>query len=405
MRILAINTVYNRASTGKIAAILHADLRARGHESMVAYGRFPVDSESTYRIGWTWETYLHVMQSRLLGVTGRGSVLGTVRLKRFISAFRPEVIHLHNTHGYYVHFYQLLDHIRREKIPVIWTLHDNWPLTGQCCFFNECNKWQTGCGDCPQLRDYPRSWFLDRTHSEWKHKTEAIAALADLTLVTPSGWLADQVRHSSLRNRPVKVIYNGIDTEKTFFPRDRNAIHARLKIPEGNSVVLSVSDDFSVARKGASHVLEMARHFCGRKISVLIVGWNKSNAGLPPNVIALPPTTDQAELAAFYSAADVFCITSLSDNFPTVVLEAAACGTPVVGFDVGGIPEQLAHGIGACVPRQDDVELAKTVLAVLTAPAKFDRATCRQIALRSFDQKVMLQNYLALYKEITERTN
>ena len=399
MRVLQINTVFNRASTGKIAAVIQSGLLAGGHESAVAYGRYPIQGPNLYRIGWGWEVYLHVLQARLTGLSGCSSVLGTTLLKRYISAFKPDVVHLHNIHGYYVHCYNLLEHLKRENIPVVWTLHDCWPFTGHCAYYEDCEKWICGCGDCPKIKTYPNSWFFDRSAEEYEQKKRSINALSKLILVTPSGWLASAVRRSFLQEKPVRVIYNGIDTKKIFYPRDRIEARRKLGISSGNSVLLALSDDFTEIRKGAKYIIELAKLLLGKKVSIVMVGVKGQCEGLPANVIALPATNNQDELAEYYSAADVFCITSVSDNFPTVVLEAAACGAPTIGFQVGGIPEQLSLGIGECVPPFDILALHNAAMGVFDNPSKYSREACRALAVKHFDRTVMLNNYISLYRE------
>ncbi|HEK86159.1 MAG TPA: glycosyltransferase [Candidatus Aminicenantes bacterium] len=401
MRILTINSVYNSGSTGKIIAAIHKGLLERRYVSSIAYGRGQVVNEpGVYRIGWDWEVRLHALHTRLLGTVGHGSILGTRRLMKYMDEFKPDVIHLHNIHGYFVNVYMLIDYIRQKKIPVVWTLHDNWVFTGRCGYFYECERWKSGCGDCPNLAEYPATLFFDRSASEWKRKREAFCSILGLVLTSPSQWLADDVRLSFLGDKWIEVVPNGIDTQNTFYPRDRNVVRQKLGIPQTQPVVLAVALDFTNERKGGKYVIELAKALERDNIKILIVGWIGNANNLPPNVIVLPPTRNQHELAEFYSAADVFVITSRGENFPTVVLESLACGTPVVGFRVGGIPEQVKEHCGITVAPGQIGELREAVLYILSNRNTFARELCRKTAVEKYSNEVMIEKYIGIYRRL-----
>lgn len=406
MRVLTINSVYNSGSTGKIAAAIHKGLLERGHISSIAYGRGEVVNDpGVYHIGWDWEVKLHVLHTRLFGTVGHGSILGTIQLLKYMDKFKPDVVHFHNIHGYFVNVYMLVDYIRQKEIPVVWTLHDDWAFTGRCGYFYECERWKRGCGDCPNLAEYPSTLFLDRSAGEWKRKRKAFCSIQRLVLTPPSQWLADDVRRSFLGDKWIEVVPNGIDTQDTFYPRDRNELRQKIGISQTQPVVLAVAPDFTNERKGGKYVIELANAVEKDNIKVLIVGWKGDTNSLPPNVIALPPTQNQHELAECYSAADVFVITSRGENFPTVVLESLACGTPVVGFKVGGIPEQANGHCGITVTPGDVVELRKGVLRVLSKRDSFVRKSCRKTAVEKYSNQVMIEKYISIYRELLKYRN
>lgn len=403
MRILSINSVYSFGSTGKIATAIHKGLLERGFISSVAYGRGQVIYEpNLYRIGWAWEVNLHALHTRIFGTVGHGSYFGTKKLLNYISKFKPDVIHLHNIHAYYINVYLLFDYIRRNDIPVVWTLHDDWPFTGRCAYFYECEKWKSGCGGCPKLSEYPKTIFIDRSAGEWKRKQKAFYTIPRLVLTPPSQWLANDLQSSFLGNKQIKVVPNAIDTETIFYPRERNILRRKLGISSTQHVVLAVAPDFNNERKGGKYILELAKAVEIDNLKILIVGWKGDNNNLPANVIAIPPTKNQNELAEYYSSADVFVITSIAENFPTVVLESLACGTPVVGFKVGGIPEQIKEHCGIVVTPKDVGELRKGVLNVISNPSSFARECCRKTAVEDYSSSVMVERYVSIYRELME---
>lgn len=401
MKILLINSVYNYGSTGKIVAAIHKGLLERSYVSSVAYGRGQVVYEpGVYRIGWNWEFKLHAIHTRLFGTVGHGSIFGTKKLLKYLDHFKPQVIHLHNIHGYFVNVYMLIDYIRKKDIPVVWTLHDDWAFTGRCGYFYECNKWKSGCGNCPNLYEYPSTFFFDRSADEWKNKRKAFSSLPQLVLTPPSQWLADDVRRSFLSDKFIEVVPNGIDTQNTFYPRDRNVLRQRIGISQTQPVVLTVAPDFTNERKGGNYIIELAKEVEKDNIRVLIIGWKSDTNNLPQNVIALPPTQNQHELAECYSAADVFVITSRSENFPTVVLESLACGTPVVGFKVGGIPEQIKGGCGITIEPGEVGDLRKGVHHILSNSNYFSRDYCRETAVEKYSSQVMIEKYISIYMKL-----
>ena len=410
MRVLQINSHYDQGGAGKIVANIHRMLLAdQNVESYVAFGRGkPAEEPNIYRFDTKAEVYASAFFSRYIGLNGWWNWIGTWRLLRYIKRIRPDVIHLHTLHGYYVNFHLLFRYIRKHNIPCLWTFHDCHAFTGNCGYYFTCHMWKKGCGDCPRLSEYPASFCFDFTRYMWDHKKKWFTGTGiDMIVVTPSQWLARKVRESFFSKYPCKVIYNGIDSAKNFYPRNYSACRKKYHFSEDDQIILGVAVDFQDPRKGGVYILELARAL--QETKVILVGWNKKNDALLDglsNVITIPATENQDILADYYSLADVFVIPSLAENYPTTGLEAMACGTPVVGFNVGGISEQLVGGCGIAVPSGDQEALNEAVKEVLHSVKCGDGQylkgrTLAQIIQKNNSEYGMVLKYRELYAELT----
>ncbi len=407
MRILQINSHYDQGGAGKIVANIHRMLlKDENVQSYVAFGRGKIPEDpNTYRFDTQAEVYLSAFLSRYVGLNGWWNWIGTWKLLRYMDRVKPDVIHLHTLHGYYVNFNLLFRYIHKHHISCIWTFHDCHAFTGNCGYYFNCHKWKTGCGNCDRLLEYPTSRFFDFTKYMWNRKKKLVAG-TDLTIVTPSQWLASKVRESFFKQFPCKVIYNGIDTVKMFYPKNASACRRKYHFSEDDRIILGVAVDFQDSRKGGVYILEMARALQDTK--VILVGWNKKNDKLIediPNVIPLPATGNPEILTDYYSMADVFVIPSLAENYPTTGLEAMACGTPVVGFDVGGISEQMKEGCGLVVPSGDQEAFNEAVRTVLHSVKCGDGRFLKGPRLAQIIQKDNSERGMAIkYRELYEDT-
>lgn len=369
MKILQINSHYNQGGAARIVACIHRQLLRDGEKSYVAFGRGTIPSEpNVYRFDSPAEIYFSALASRVSGVNGWGNRAATRRLLRFMDRMRPDVIHMHALHGYYLNLPMLFDYINEHDLPCVWTFHDCHAFVGNCGYFFECRRWQEGCGDCPHVSGYPASLFLDFTSFMWRRKKELFTAGSRKVIVTPSDWLTGEARKSFMGQYPCMTIRNGIDVANTFFPRDRQACRKKYGYDPEEKLILGIATGYGDPRKGAKYIIQIAKEMAA-EAKVILVGWERKNDDLlksgGDNIIPLP-TTDSAEmLAEYYSMADVFVLPSLAENYATVTLESMACGTPVVGFDVGGIPEQLAGGRGIVVKAGDQRAFADAVRRVL----------------------------------------
>ncbi len=405
--ILQINTAYGRGGAAAVARLLHLAINGPGtgcHSTYAfARGPRPGDDASTRRFGGGIDTLVHGSLTRLSGIEGRGTARPTRRLNDLIDRGRFDIVHLHNLHGYYLDFPVLLRRLGTAGTPLVWTLHDCWPMTGKCPFFGDCRAWQDGCGDCRHLDGYPKSFF-DSTRTMWNRKKDLFSSLPNLTLVTPSRWLAGVVRDSFLGDREVRVINNAVDTE-VFRPlgAPKSDLRRELGLPTEGKVILFMAADLNEDRKGAGYFSELSEDLDPKKYHLVAAGEKlRLKAGKGRNIRQLGFIRDRGALVRLYNAADVLCVTSLDDNFPTTVLEAMACGTPTVAFAVGGIPEQLEGGCGLTVPTKRTDLLKEALESLLDDEDGLlgSRANCRKKAVADHSIPVFLKSYLALYKDV-----
>lgn len=392
MKIVQINTVYETGSTGKIMASLYQIAHAEGYEAYVAYGRgnTPADVHE-YKIGNRLDFFMHVLINFFLGKSGFGSGIVTRRFLRWLNKVQPDLLHLHNLHGFYIHVGMLFKYIKSHNIPVIWTFHDCWSMTGQCAHFDyaECPKWKTACHHCPIYRsDYPYSLFKDNSRKNYVLKREAFTNVPSMTIVTPSEWLADIVKQSFLKDYPVKIIPNGIDLD--LFKPAQASCESRI--------ILGVANVWSHT-KGLNYLLQLSE-MLDAPYHVALIGLNKKQqaqiqASYGNRITGIMRTSSQTELATWYQRAYVYVNPTLEDNFPTTNLEALACGTPVITFNTGGSPESLTDKCGIVVEKGNVQQLKEAILS-LEYRTEITSSSCREQALK-FNQDANFREYLKLY--------
>ena len=337
-RILFINSVCN-GSTGTICKNLYKAAKEAGHTCCIAYGRGDAPKGfNTIKIGNQLGIYLHVLKARLFDASGFGSKKATKDLIKQIEEFKPDVIHLHNIHGYYVNIEILFNYLKQHpEIKKIWTLHDCWSFTGHCSHYTyrKCNKWQTCCnGNCPNKREYPKSWFSN-VKSNFSRKKDIFNNVENMILITPSKWLKKEVVKSYLKDYPIEVINNGVDTN--VFKQTPSTIKQQYGIDD-KKVILGVSSVWN-KMKGLDTFIELSKEL-DDQYQIVLIGLNKKQIEqLPTNIIGISRTENVQELVKWYSAADVYFNPTLEDTYPTTNLESIACGTPVITFNTGGSPE------------------------------------------------------------------
>lgn len=341
MKYLFINTVCGTGSTGRICAELAETLDKQGNEVKIAYGRGEV-SEKCKRfavpIGSKACVYAHALRARVFDSSGYGSKTATERFIKWVKEYDPEIIHLHNVHGYYLNIEVLFDYLKICGKKIIWTLHDCWAFTGHAAYCDSvnCEKWETGCGHCPKLDEYPAS-LIDRSKRNWLKKEEIFTGVYGLTLVCPSYWLESLVKRSFLKEYPARVIHNGIDLN-TFFP-DPNNFREKNNL-NGKIVVLGVSNVWE-KRKGLEDFIKLAG-ILPDKYRIVVVGvTDKQKENFPRNMIGISRTKDVNELREIYSDSDVFINLTRDENYPTTNLEAQACNTPCITYRTGGSVESV----------------------------------------------------------------
>ncbi|MBE5801189.1 MAG: glycosyltransferase [Clostridiales bacterium] len=401
MRIYQLNTFCGIKSTGKIALEIANLVKEDGGECRIGYGAGDVPPEAApyaYRIGNPLERKIHGAIRKLFDAEGYGSYHGTQRLIHDIRDFSPDLIHLHNIHGAYLHIPSLFTYLQEAKVPVLWTLHDCWPFTGHCAYFDAsgCQQWLSECNHCPSQRQYPVCLGIDGSRRNHRMKKRVLCKPEDMTFVLPCQWLNSHFSRSYLSHYPTRVIYNGVNRD-VFHP-----VESKLRTKyglKGKKVVLSVASDWD-ERKGLSYLIEAAQKM-GESFTFVLIGLTSAQIEqLPQGMIGLTNTADSMELAAWYSTADCFANPTLEDNMPMVNLEALACGTPVVVFSTGGCPEAVTPECGLIVPKGDLDALCSSIAVVCENNASM-RTACVQRAA-SFDCRSTFQAYLSLYKELCQ---
>lgn len=392
MKVLFVNLVYGVGSTGKIIADIADLLRKGGSDVRILYGAGADSSDAdARRTAGRLEYYAHNALSRLTDHAGLYSRAATRRMIREIKTFQPDLIHLHTLHGFYVNYEMLFRFLKGSGIPVVWTLHDCWPFTGHCTHFSQikCTQWQTECQDCRLLRRYPHCYGKGDVRRNFLRKKDAFTGVKNLVITTPSQWLAGQVSRSFLRNYPRTVIPNGID--RTIFRPQASDLREKYHL-ERKKIILGVASTWS-AQKGLPDLLALADRLCADYQVVLIGLTSKQLSHIPPNVLALPRTADQTELAQWYTTANVFANPTYEETFGLTTVEAQACGTPVVVYETDGCPETLVSEDSVLVAQGNLDGLECAVRDIIrrgtrVAPFKTER----------FDKNCTYREYIRLYE-------
>lgn len=395
MRSVGINTVFY-GSTGKIMLSIANLAISKGNEvhtfSGSRKGNYPAYHKC---FGTRFGSLVNRGLSAFSGFTDVGSFFGTRWLLKRLDEIQPDIIHLHNLHGWYLNLPVLFRFIKRNRIRVIWTLHDCWAFTAHCPHFTmaKCDKWKTGCHHCPQYRSYPGT-YVDRTKTMWKLKKKWFTGVEDLTIVTPSQWLADLVKESFLKDYPVKVIHNGIDLN-VFKPMPSN-FREKYGIPKDKKILLGVAFGWGV-RKGLDVFVELEKRLDPDKYQIVLVGTDeKVDKQLPAGIISIRRTQNQQALAEIYTAADLFVNPTREENYPTVNMESIACGTPVLTFRTGGSPEILDEKTGAVVDC-DDIDALEREIIRICDENPYSMEACL-IRAKSFDMNERFEEYIKLYE-------
>ena len=395
MKIIETNSC-NFGSTGNIMLHIADIAQKEGNEVYVSYpdsnSNRKKQADSDILIGTRLTRNVHLQLAKLTGFNGCFSVFATWRFLKKVNKIKPDIIHLHNLHNCYINLPMLFKYIKRHDIKTVWTLHDCWAFTGQCPHFvmAKCDKWKDGCYGCKQYKEYPQS-DVDRTKTMYKLKKKWFTGVKNMIIVTPSQWLADLVKRSFLSNYTVKVINNGIDL--SVFKPTESAFREKYDLQD-KYIVLGVASPWG-ERKGLDVFIELSKKFDDRYRIVLVGLSKEQKESLPPNITGLERTANQTELAEIYTAADVFANPTREDNFPTVNIEALACGTPVVTFNTGGSAEMLDKNCGSYV-NCDDIDTFEREIRNVCENKIYSRENCLKRA-EQFDMNDKFEEYVKVY--------
>lgn len=360
MRYLQISTVMSYGSIGRIMRQNYDEKKEQGWECLIAYGRGEsVEGYNSIRIGTNIDVKLQGLETRLFDRHGYGTKNATKEFIKQAEVFNPDVIHLHNLHGYYINFELLFDWVKAHpERQVLWTLHDCWAFTGHCSHFSaiQCMKWKVQCVNCAQKNRYPASYFIDNCKENYIRKKNAFTGVKDMTIITPSYWHANLIKQSFLKEYSIEVKYNQID--KNIFKPTHSDFRKKYGI-ENKKMLLGVASVWE-ERKGLKEFIRMSEKLDDNYAIVLVGLSEKQIAKMPDRIIGITRTNDTSELAGIYTTADLFINPSVEETFGLTTVEALACGTPAIVYK-GTACEEIANKYGGCVVEQDMDELIQAV--------------------------------------------
>lgn len=399
--LLQINSVINSGSTGRIAEEIGETVISNGWESYIVYGRNDRPSKSKkIKVGNKLDILYHVLKTRLFDRHCFASKQATKSLIKQIQSIKPDIIHLHNVHGYYLNIKILFNYLEKANIPIVWTLHDCWSFTGHCAYFDfaKCTKWETHCDDCPIKKSYPTSYLLDKSKKNYSDKKYLFNLPTKITLVPVSKWLEDLTKKSFIQNHSINQIYNGVNLN-TFTPSiNIESIKKKWNV-ENYFIVLGVASVWD-KRKGLEDFVQLS-YLIEKDIKIILVGLSENQIKtLPSNIIGIKRTENVTELADLYSIADLYANLTYEDNFPTTNIEALACGTPILTYNTGGSIEAITSKTGFII-EQGNIQEVNNIINTLKKTGKKDYIeVCRQRAINHFNKNDRFYDYFKLYEKI-----
>lgn len=381
---------------------------AAGWDSYVAYSRgrdgLRLCTSHIVPVGNKLDVAIHGLETRFLDRHGLSSAAATRAFVHRLEQLQPDIVHIHNIHGYFLNYPMLFRYLRESGVPVIWTVHDCWLYTGHCYhyMYAGCERWQTECHNCPQRTLFPKSWMIDRSHRNYEDKRRAFTSLPpeQLTLVPVSEWMEGELRKSFFKDYPMRVIHNGIDLQ-TFRPQPTAEVVNRYGL-EGRSIILGLASIWS-KEKGWDDLMALSTKLRSDEVLVMVGVTPAQQRILPEGVVGIRRTENVAQLAALYAAATAFVNPTWQDNYPTVNLEAIACGTPVVTYRTGGSTESVTPATGRVVEQGDVDGLLSAVREIRALGRNHFLLPCRQFAESHFEKTERYADYVRLYNELLRR--
>lgn len=396
-KLVQVNTVCN-TSTGRIMGAIQREAVKRGYEAVSYVGRRkPFEDMACIKFGNPVSFWLHVALTTVFDRQGFGSFLPTGKLVRELRKEKPDIIHLHNLHGYYLNLPLLFRYLTEEfEGEVFWTFHDCWPFTGHCPYFTmaDCNKWKTGCSHCPNKKKYPVSLLADRSRKNYEDKKRMFSGLPDLNIVVPSKWMKGLVEESFFKGKKVNVVPNGIDLSIFSYKKD-NEVLQKYRIPDDKKMLLGVAVIWD-ERKGLKDFLKLAERLPD-EYHIVLVGLSREQIKrLPHNITGIMRTDSQRELAALYSRADIFINPSLEESFSLVTVEAFACGTPVIALDTSAVKELVNERNGIVLKSHETEDYLQAIKAL--EEKALSRSTVADCA-KKYDNHVVMAQMVDLYEK------
>ena len=402
MKIVQINSVYNIGSTGRITKELHSALIKAGHESYVVYSQTNVDvPETSFCMGNKFDRKLHAFLSRMFGKQAYFSVKATKKMLNYLDKIKPDLVHLGNFHANYINLPMVLEYLAKNDIATVITLHDFWFITGNCVYFNleNCNKWQTKCGNCPNINNGNPSWFFDRTKEMHQDKIKLFGNIPRLAITGVSKWVVNEAKKSPIaKNAIVKHIYNWIDFDK-FYPRSVEELKKQIN-PENKFTVLSAAMIWD-PKKGLNNYIALAEQ--KKDYNFILIGNIPNGTTLPPNMKYVGVVSSTDKIAEYYSMADAFVTFSTAETFGLVSAEAMACGTPVICHNVTACPEILGEDCGYAVEVGDLQGFSNALDEIYKNGKAYYSEKCIKHTRSTFEKSTLTSEYIKLYSELIEK--
>lgn len=395
--VFQINSCANWGSTGKIAEEINKTLGAQGWNTYLAYGRWFNPSQSKLiQIGNKASQVIALAKARLFDDDGLSNRIATRQLIKKIKAINPDVVHLHNLHGYYINYKILFDYFNTTDIPIVWTLHDCWAFTGHCGHFvgANCEKWRLECDNCPLIRSYPSSWWFDRSKKNYNLKKRLFSANKNLHIVAVSQWLARLVQQSFFGNADIRVINNGIDTN-TFIPK--------ISEKKPKFTILGVSSVWTKS-KGLFDFYRLREALDMELYDIVLVGLNEGQIKvLPKGIKGVARTNSVEQLVAYYCSADVVLSLSYGESMGLTPIEGMACGTPAIVYNNTAQPELVTPSTGIVVNQGNIIELCQAISTIQNNGKQFYSDACRKRAEICYNKEVRYKEYYELYNELISK--
>lgn len=398
MKIVQVNTVIGRGSTGRICVDIAKALEPYGVETCIAYGYGTPVYKNSVRIGSFLENKLHNLFSRLSGLQGWGSIFATKRFVSFLNNYQPDIIHFNNLHGNYINYPILFKYIIRKKIPVVWTMHDCWAYTGKCAHYAnvKCDKWKSGCYNCPNVHTYPPSVYFDMSYRGYNVKQQLYSQMHSVVMVGVSNWIKHEAEQSILSKFTITRIYNWIDCDVFKPHKNDDFMLVEYGIDPQKFHILGVCGRYSRA-KGSDSWKYLSKHLPSDCEIILVGNMEKGNE--IPDVIHIPYVDNPSNLSKIYSLADVFCNLSEAESFGKTTAEALACGTPVIVYNTTACPELVGDGCGYVCNINNPQEVIDKALEIKNRGKYVYSEKCARFARENFSKKNILQ-FLEIYRKL-----
>lgn len=404
MKVLEINVTCGHGSTGVIAVEIAEVLRAQGHTCYIAYGQGTTTYDMSYKVGSNLENKAHgLINTRLLGEEGTGTICGTRKFIKWIDSITPDIVHIHNLHSNFLNYDIFFNYLKERKIPVVWSFFDCWLFTGKCTHFvaNGCRAWEEGkgCkGNCPQLHTSGFiTWFFDKTAKMYNQKKKWFSSLDSLDIIVCSNWLKSEVEKSFLSSRPIHMIYNWIDPSK-FKEIHDDAVYEKYGIDPNKKILVSVSafwGDNTTRFQDAVRLTELLP----QEYQLVIIGKKVTQKPIPHNMVHIDFVSGTEELSKLYSAAHAFVGFSIEDTFGKVFAEAMLCGTPVIVFNSTACPEVVGD-VGYAVNPHDVEAMLEKVLEIDKNGRRFYSERGKELVRSQYGYEINVAKYIEIYKRI-----